>query len=243
MLPDHGNQPWANGIRRNLAMLSKVLNAIPVICFFLISLAFVILSIEVGYCWAKRKPARKPTETVVPFYPALRTKNRGDMQENGKVHLNRRQIAKVIYSLILILVMTLVVEESPPAGFKNTLLVLLTAFAVMLAELYSDVISSLIQAKRRLTTEELKEIFGDVGAVILAALLPALFFFLNGVGILSHESALRLAKWSIILLLGIYGYLAGRLTSRSLSVSIPAAGSSILIGLVIVSLKFIIESI
>ena len=160
---------------------------------------------------------------------------------NFKVRLNREQIAKVIYGSILILVVVLALEEEHFVGVKNSVLVLFTAFAIMLAELYSDVISSMIENKRNLSLEEWQQVVLNSGAVMVAAFLPALCFLLGGLAVIPHETSFQLAKWSAVLLLGLYGYLSTSLAGRSQAWRLTGAASAILIGLIIVSVKFLLE--
>jgi hypothetical protein len=163
------------------------------------------------------------------------------MLNNFRERLNKHQIAKVIYGSILTLVVILTLEEGAAEGIKNGIMMLLTTFAIMLAELYSDVIGSMIESKRSLTQAEWQDYVLNSAAVIVATLLPALWFFLNGLGFISHEASFRLAKWSVILLLGLYGYIASYLAGRSRWWNIVGAVTSILIGLIIVSVKFVLE--
>jgi hypothetical protein len=117
-------------------------------------------------------------------------------------------------------------EPHPPSAAGVGAILVTTAIAVALAELYSDVVGTRIRLRGPLGKERRREAEADVVAVAAGAAFPAVFFVLAAADAIELSTAFTLAKWSGLGLIGAYGYAAGRLSGA-------AVGRSLLHGLAV----------
>ena len=98
-------------------------------------------------------------------------------------HLGTRQVSRVLYGSIIGLALVVALEAHPPSAGVITVTLLLTAVAVGLAELYSEVVGEETRTHARFGREQLIEVLDDIAAVALGVAFPALFFALAALGL------------------------------------------------------------
>ena len=103
-----------------------------------------------------------------------------------------------------------VLQEHPPAPGTVVALLMATALAVGLAELYSEIVGAETRTRHRITREHLREI-AHVVAVGFGIAFPSVFFVLAALGAMEVETAFSIAKWSGVGLIAFYGFCAARL--------------------------------
>ncbi len=96
-----------------------------------------------------------------------------------------------------------------------------TAVTVALAEICSEVVGTETSRRLRVTHSDLAHKLDDALAVAFGVSLPAVFFLLAAVGLLDHETAFGVAKWTGLGLIGFYGFWAARSRGRP-HVLVPA---------------------
>ncbi len=122
-----------------------------------------------------------------------------------------------VYGSIIVLAIVTGLDEASANARECLLAVVGVAIAVVLSEIYADVIGATIRHHRHPTREEWKEIAGNVCFGFGAALLPAIFFVLAEVGVLSIAHALSVAEWSGVAVIWLYVFAAARATDMSLA--------------------------
>jgi hypothetical protein len=134
--------------------------------------------------------------------------------------------ARSIYGSILVLALLLAMENHPPPPLQAAIAVAGTVLAVLSAEAYAENLGAELTLGRRLTREERRARFRELGAMTVSAELPVGFLLLAAAGVLDQETAFRLARWSTLALLLGGGYLARRLGGTS---RLSAAWSGLLV--------------
>jgi hypothetical protein len=155
-------------------------------------------------------------------------------------HLGSEQVSRVVYGAIIGLALVAALEAHPPEPAAVAGLLLSTAFAVALAELYSELLGAQVRL-RRVEPEHRVRIVSDVLAVAGGAAFPAVFFLLAAAGAVELETAFAIAKWSGLGLIAFYGFWAGRLSGGGVRSSLLHALAVGAIGAIIIALKAIIH--
>ena len=156
-------------------------------------------------------------------------------------HLGSRDVARVIYGAVIGLALVLALQEHPPAAAATAGLVVATAIAVGLAEVYSEFLGAEARARRMPTRAEVRRFAGDAAAVVAGAAFPALFFVLASLGVVELDTAFTIAIWSGLGLICGYGFLAARLTGARPAVALLHALAVGAIGGVLIALKSLLH--
>jgi len=152
------------------------------------------------------------------------------------------QAAKSIYGIILIFVY--IITQSAGEGDAPASLALgtfLAAVAIVLAEIYSEIIGKTIKQKHKLTSKQRIEIEKDSLAIIGVSLWPALFFLLSSFGLYSSNIAFYLSYTYCIVTLFAFSYLAGRLSGFTKYGSLLNGVVTSIIGLAVVIAKYTLD--
>ena len=137
------------------------------------------------------------------------------MRRALEAHLASRDVARIIYGAIVGLALVVALQDHPPGAGKAAGLVLATALAIGLAELYSEYVSLEARTRAPVARSQFRGMVAESGAVSFGAAFPAIFFVLAALDIMSTSAAFNWAKWTGLVLICGYGYLAGRLTGSS----------------------------
>lgn len=152
-------------------------------------------------------------------------------------HLSSRQVSRVVYGSIIGLALVVALEAHPPAPGAVIASLLGTAVAVALAELYSEIVGLQTMRHRRAERAELRHARSDIAAVAFGIAFPAVFFLLAATGVLELDTAFRVAKWSGLGLIGIYGFAGARLSGAGVGGALLEAAAVALIGAAVIVLK------
>jgi hypothetical protein len=158
-----------------------------------------------------------------------------------EAHLGSRQVARVVYGSILGLTLVVSLEGHPPTAGVMSAWLVLTAVAVALAELYSEVVGTETRERHRVTRHDLAPMLEDAGAVALGVVFPAVFFLLAVAHVIALDAAFEFAKWCGLGLIGFYGYWAARLSGASVSRAFVQATLVAAIGGVLIAFKAIVH--
>ena len=118
---------------------------------------------------------------------------------------------------------------------------ILTAVAVALAEVYSDVVGTETRERHRVTRQDLAPMLEDAGAVAFGVGFPVVFFLLAVVHVIALDTAFVLAKWCGLGLIGCYGYWAARLSGASVARALVQAALVAAVGGVVIAFKALIH--
>jgi VIT1/CCC1 family predicted Fe2+/Mn2+ transporter len=158
-----------------------------------------------------------------------------------EAHLGTRQVARVIYGAIIGMALIVVLEEHPPGAANVVALLVATAVAVGLAELYSEVVAAETRTRHRIAAEHVREILDDVLAVGFGICFPSVFFLVAALGAMDVETAFSLAKWSGIGLIGFYGFCAARLAGARLPRALLHGCAAAAIGAALILFKAVVH--
>jgi hypothetical protein len=158
-----------------------------------------------------------------------------------RAHLDSRQVARVVYGAIIGLALVAALEVHPPGAGTTTGLVLATAVAVALAEVYSEVLGSETRTRRKVAKRELVQFAEEGAAVAFGAAFPAIFFALAALGVMETDTAFTVAKWSGAGLIAFYGFCAAKLAGEGFVASLLHALAVCLVGLLLIAIKAILH--
>jgi hypothetical protein len=158
-----------------------------------------------------------------------------------EAHLGSRQVARVIYGAIIGMALIVVLADHPPAPASVVAVLVATAVAVGLAELYSEVVAAETRTRHRVVGEQVREILDDVLAVGFGICFPAVYFVLAALGAMEVDTAFSLAKWSGIGLIGFYGFCAARLAGAGLAKALLQGCAAGAIGAALILFKAVVH--
>jgi hypothetical protein len=131
-------------------------------------------------------------------------------------------------------------EAHPPGAAATAATIVTTAIAVGLAELYAELVGA--RVRRRAVDERKHESIGaGVGAVVLGAAFPAVFFVLATAHVIELDTAFTIAKWSGLGLIAGYGFLAARLDGAPHHKALLHGGAVALIGAFVIAVKALVH--
>ena len=156
-------------------------------------------------------------------------------------HLDSGHVSRVVYGAIIGLALVVALEQHPPSAGVMVGTLLITGFAVALAELYSEVLGHQTRTRTRVDRLRLAELGEHSAAVFAGISFPALFFGLAAAGAIELDTAFDIAKWSGLGLTGFYGYWAARLSGRSLRAALCYAFAIAAVGALLIGLKALVH--
>jgi hypothetical protein len=154
-----------------------------------------------------------------------------------EAHLGSQDMARVLYGAVVGLALVLALQDHPPGPGAAAGLVIATALALGLAELYAEAVSVEARTRRPIGRRQFREMLGESIAVIVGAGFPAVFFLLEALDVIGAHAAYVLSKWTGLALICGYGYLASRMAGIPHLRSIARAGVVALVGLAIIGIK------
>lgn len=137
--------------------------------------------------------------------------SRDILRERVMSHLGSRDVARVLYGATVGLALVVALQGHPPGAGTMAGLILGTALAIGLAELYAEAVSAEARTRAPVRRVQMLEIAKEASAVVFGAGFPAVFFLVAATGLISVHGAFTLSKWGGLTLICGYGFLAGRL--------------------------------
>jgi hypothetical protein len=156
-------------------------------------------------------------------------------------HLGSPGVARVVYGAIIGEALIVALQAHPPSALVMAGTLLSTAFAVALAELYSEVIGHQTRNRSRVERHHLRHLSGEMAAVAFGVAFPCVFFFAAAAGLMDLDTAFRAAKWTGIALIGFYGFCAARLAGDRLVSAMLQAVAVMAIGAVVIAFKALVH--
>jgi hypothetical protein len=163
------------------------------------------------------------------------------MRAGLEAHLGSRQVAKVVYGSIIGLALLLALSSHPPKSGGMVLLVLGTAVAVGLAEIYSEVVGIETSERHKVTRSQWAVLLEEAAAVAFGAGFPAVFFVLSGLHVMEEGTAFTVAKWTGLGLIGFYGFWASRFSGAATHHALLRGTLITLVGAGLIVLKSLVH--
>lgn len=142
-------------------------------------------------------------------------------------------LARYVYGTIVVLGITLVLEEHPPGPFLAAGIIAFELITILAAEAAAEILGGEIQLRRPLTTPEKMEKVRQLSGVLIAVELPLLFLLLAGAGAFSEQVAFDIIQTTGVALLFCYGFLARRASGRAYGPSVVAGVALASVGIVL----------
>jgi len=156
-------------------------------------------------------------------------------------HLGSREVTRVIYGAVVGLALVAALEDHPPRALAVAAILVSTAVAVALAELYSELLGTRLHLRGGIDPGRRREIVRNVIAVAIGAGAPAAFFLLAATGAVELGTAFSIAKWSGLGLLGWFGFWAARLGGADVRRSLLQAVAVGAIGALVIAIKALVH--
>ena len=147
----------------------------------------------------------------------------------------------MIYGAIIGLALVAALEQHPPKAGQAVGAIVATAIAVGLAEVYSEYVGAEARKRRPVLRSELRGLAADAGAVAFGAGFPAAFFILAAAGAIGLDLAFTLAKWSGLILICSYAFVAARLSGSPLGRSLLHATVLGLVAGALIAIKAVLH--
>jgi hypothetical protein len=163
------------------------------------------------------------------------------LPDSVKAHLGSRDVARLIYGATIGLALVVALQAHPPTAGQAAALLVGTAVAVGLAEVYSEYVGDEARTRRRPSRAEVRGLVEGAVAVTVGVGFPAAFFVLAAVGVLELDTAFNLAKWSGLGLICAYGFFAARLAGSRTAGALLHAAAVGAIGGVLIALKAVLH--
>jgi hypothetical protein len=154
-----------------------------------------------------------------------------------EAHLESREVAHVIYGSIIGLALVVALQNHPPAAGEMAAVLLGTALAVGLAELYAEVVAAEARTRHPVPRNEMRAMAVHALAVVFGAGFPAVFFVLAAASVVDLQLAFALSKWSGLGLICSYGFLAARLAGAGIARAVLHSAAVGAIGGFLIALK------
>ena len=152
-------------------------------------------------------------------------------------HLGSHDVARILYGTIVGLALVLALESEAHGAGHTAAFIVIAALVVGVAELFSEAISTEARQRSRVTRTELRVLGRDAAAVVAGAGFPAIYFVLSALGLCSEDTAFTLAKWSGVILVCVYAFLAARMAGITFRRSAWHAAVAGVAGVAIVQVK------
>lgn len=147
--------------------------------------------------------------------------------------------AKVIYGSILIFAYLLTQDHNNNASALALVSgTFFAAVAIVLAEIYAEILGKTIRQKKRLNKQQRTEVEKDSLAIVSVSFWPSFFFLLSYLGVFSVQMAFNISYVLLLAILFMFNYSASRLSEQSKLVSIVMASLVTAIGLIIIIAKY-----
>lgn len=180
-------------------------------------------------------PPPQPPETVAS------AGGRATLRRRAEEHLGSRDVAHVIYGAIVGLALVVALEDHPPAAWTTSALLVATALALGLAELYSEAVSIEARTRRIVARGQLRRLAAESLATVFGAAFPAVFFVVSALHAIGLHTAFTLSKWSGLGLICGYGFVAARLAGTSVARGMAHAAALGLLAGALIALKAVLH--
>jgi hypothetical protein len=147
--------------------------------------------------------------------------------------------AKAIYGVVLIF--AFLIGQGHDSDKSSLSLVFSTFFAgvaIVLAEIYSEILGKTIRQKNRLSKNQRKEIERDSLAIISVSFWPSLVFACSAIGLFSTQVAFNVSYGLCLAALFLFSFWAARLSNFSTFTAVGRAALIVALGLVVVIAKY-----
>ena len=160
------------------------------------------------------------------------------MRVPGAVHFfTAARATHAVYGSIVVLAVVTGLDEASASAREAFWATVGAAIAVVLAEIYADMIGTTIRERRPPNRAEWQEFVIDVGFGFTAACFPAFFFLLSLLGALQLRHAFTIAEWAGVGVLSLYVLVATRAAGLGLGRALAWTGALTGCGIGLVELK------
>jgi hypothetical protein len=156
-------------------------------------------------------------------------------------HVTSRDVTRVVYGAVVGLALVVALESHPPSAGQCIALVVATAIAVGLAEMYAELVGTAARERRPVTRADVRRSLIDALAVTLGAVFPAVFLILAAADVFSLATAFQIARWTGVGLLCAYGFAGARLAGFGLRQALIRAAAVGAIGGLLIEVKSLVH--
>lgn len=161
------------------------------------------------------------------------------MAQSFQKYYGTDRAAKAIYGVVLIF--AFLIGQSHNGGQTSLSLVFGTFFAgvaIVLAEIYAEILGKTIRQKNRLTKSQRKEIEHDSLAIISVSFWPSLVFACSAIGLFSTQVAFNITYVLCLAALFLFSFWAARLSNFTIVTALGRAAIIVALGVVVVVAKY-----
>ena len=158
-----------------------------------------------------------------------------------RAHVESHDVTRVIYGTVIGLALVVALDAHPPGPGEAAALILSTAVAVTLAEIYSELVGRRGADPHAHHAARLRAVSLAALGVLFGAGFPAVFFVLAALGAIQSDLAFTLSKWTGLGLICAYGYIAGRMSGSAVPAALVHSAAVGAIGGTLIGLKALLH--
>lgn len=152
--------------------------------------------------------------------------------------LGGERASKAIYGIILISVTLIGLKAHDTDPMAIAVKIFVAAMAIVVAEVYSEILGESIRHQKALNSEERRTIVYNAMAIATVSLYPIIVFLLSKLGLYSVDTAFTIALVLNMLGLAAFGYYAIKSSGATKHQALVKGSILAGIGLIIVIAKF-----
>lgn len=150
------------------------------------------------------------------------------------------RLAEFVYGTVTGLVAIAGIGSHPEDSWAGTAgIVVAGAIAIWLAHGYSIMLSKRLTLGRRLSSQEIGQVFGGSWPIVIAGVVLAVPILLSGLGLWALDTAVSVSGWLGVVILALIGLLAGSITHETWPRRLLIAGVYAGLGLLVVAIEFV----
>lgn len=139
-------------------------------------------------------------------------------------YLSEKYVTRAINQIVIVLAIMVALRANPPRPLQIIIVLIVTIVIIQITRVYAGIIGHKIKYKqesvgvtRRELIRELKELIGDFYKGLL---IPIFFLALSGLRLISVSTAFLISSNILLVVLFVYGYLAGRQSGNNIFMSL-----------------------
>lgn len=155
--------------------------------------------------------------------------------------ISRSYLTKAIQITVIILVLLIALQDNPSGPLVSIVIILWTIFCINTLRVFSEIAGHIVEERRLFRPKEKISVLYDFNFIVIELIPVILIFVIAWIGLIDINTAYEYAKYILISIMFIYGYVSLKLTGKNVIICILGGILYTLIGLSLVFIRSIIS--